>query len=221
MAIVELILPELKPDQASLEELVRDWPQFMAKLTNPNPGILHAFHGWVLTEDGRNVRDENKKVILFEWDKMESFTTFIKTSRVTDFAKSVGHLFTGPPRPQVFQTNISTKNAARALSLDIFRLQVQGLEAAASAIRIWDGIYSYLKKQHGEDVIVSYGRSQNLEDELVVGFIAWQRPESAGSQDAKLDAMWTELRSTGELSRINVSLEEMSIPPVGSTAVEP
>lgn len=65
MAVIELIFPKFKPDQASIDELERDWPIISPKLTNPNPGLLRAFRGWILTENGRNVREENRAFLLF------------------------------------------------------------------------------------------------------------------------------------------------------------
>lgn len=65
MAITELIFPKIKTDQASIDEIERDWPKISKKLTHPNPGVLCAYRGWVLTENGRNVREENREFLLF------------------------------------------------------------------------------------------------------------------------------------------------------------
>lgn len=73
MAVTELIFPKIKPNPASIEELERDWPIISKKLTNPNPGLLCAFRGWILTENGRNVREENREVLLFGKSGADSF----------------------------------------------------------------------------------------------------------------------------------------------------
>lgn len=65
MAITELIFPNVKADQATLETLEKDWPTLSKGLTRPNSGILHAFRGWVLTEDGKNVREAHHEFLLF------------------------------------------------------------------------------------------------------------------------------------------------------------
>jgi hypothetical protein len=65
MAVIELIFPKFKPDQGIIDEMERDWPIIFKKLTNPNPGILSTFRGWILTENGRNVREENRAFLLF------------------------------------------------------------------------------------------------------------------------------------------------------------
>jgi hypothetical protein len=65
MAITELIFPSLKTDPASLEVLKRDWPSLSKGLTDPNPGLLHASRGWILTEDELDVREANREFLLF------------------------------------------------------------------------------------------------------------------------------------------------------------
>jgi hypothetical protein len=65
MAIVELIFPLVKKDPAILEELEKDWPTLSRGLTHPNPGILRAFRGWVVTENGEDVRDAYREFLLF------------------------------------------------------------------------------------------------------------------------------------------------------------
>jgi hypothetical protein len=65
MAVIELIFPSIKTDLASLEEIERDWPVISKRLINPNPGLLHAYRGWILTEDGQDVREAYKEFLLF------------------------------------------------------------------------------------------------------------------------------------------------------------
>ena len=112
-----------------------------------------------------------------EWDKVESFTSFITTSQFAEFAASIGHLFTGPPRPQLFRTDTSPKDAASVGKMEILRLTVQNSEATALALQIWEDISVYLKTCYQEGVTVSYGKSQNLADEIVVGLIGWHALE--------------------------------------------
>lgn len=65
MAITELIFPSIKTDPASLQVLERDWPTLSKRLIDPNPGLLHAFRGWILTEDGLDVREAYREFLLF------------------------------------------------------------------------------------------------------------------------------------------------------------
>ena len=65
MAITEFVFPKIKTDQASLDEIEREWPIVSKKLTTPNPGALCAFRGWVLTENGHDVREAHREFLLF------------------------------------------------------------------------------------------------------------------------------------------------------------
>jgi hypothetical protein len=86
MAITELIFPQIKTDQASIDEIERDWPEISKRLTHPNPGVLCAYRGWVLTENGRNVREENREVLLFGEFHGPSMSIFPYRSNLIYFA---------------------------------------------------------------------------------------------------------------------------------------
>lgn len=65
MAITELIFPSLKNDKASIKEVEHDWPIFSKQLIDPNPGLYHAFRGWVVSEGAKDVRNDHKEFLLF------------------------------------------------------------------------------------------------------------------------------------------------------------
>ena len=65
MAITELIFPTIKTDPKSVEEIERNWPAFSKLLLDPNPGLFHAFRGWVVSEEDKDVRKDFKEFLLF------------------------------------------------------------------------------------------------------------------------------------------------------------
>lgn len=65
MAITEFLFPALKNDKASIETVTRIAPMFRKRLTNPNPGFLSGFRGFVATENGKDVRGDFQEVIIF------------------------------------------------------------------------------------------------------------------------------------------------------------
>lgn len=198
MAITELIFPKVKPDKASLDELERDWPTISKRLTHPNPGLLSAYRGWVLTENGRNVREEHREFLLFgelhrnmsptlirnlirpghaEWEKAEHFHAFIVSEQFKNFAASIRHLVTGPPTLQLFDTNLSPQDAASSSSIEIFRVTVPNAKNAETVLQTWKHISQKAKERYGDKVSVTYGKSQNLEQEVVAGIIGWSELE--------------------------------------------
>lgn len=68
MAITELIFPALKPTKEVIDEVEEKWPTLSNALVNPNPGLLSAFRGWVISENGKDVRDQYREVLLFGKD---------------------------------------------------------------------------------------------------------------------------------------------------------
>lgn len=198
MAITELIFPALKTDRASIEEVERDWPVLGKGLTHPNPGLLNAFRGWIVEEDGKDTRDSGKEFLLFgeflreeslpgffadavlvcvEWDKMDSFHAFVGSEQFAAFASSIKHLVTGPPKLQVFETNLGPRDAASAHVVEVIRVSVANAEDASASLQVWGQISRHLTEKHGKGVSVTYGKSSNLEKDVVVGIIGWQNTE--------------------------------------------
>jgi hypothetical protein len=198
MAITELIFPKIKTDQASIDEIERDWPEISKRLTHPNPGVLCAYRGWVLTENGRNVREENREFLLFgefhrpiclflfadlmwficiEWNRVESFHAFVVSEQFANFAASIRHLVNGPPTLQLFETNFGPADPASASSVEIYRVSVPNAENAEAALKTWEEISHKAQETYGDKVAIAYGKSQNLEEEVIAGIIGWSRPE--------------------------------------------
>ncbi|OOQ90589.1 hypothetical protein PEBR_03767 [Penicillium brasilianum] len=216
MAVIELIFPKFKPDQGTIDEMERDWPIIFEKLTNPNPGVLCVFRGWILTENGRNVREENRGFLLFEWNKVESFHSFVASDQFAGFAALIRHLVTGPSTLQLCETNLSPKDAASASSIEVIRVTVPSAENAKAALEIWEKISLKAKARFGDKVGITYGKSQNLDEEVIAGIIGWSRPEDCvqATEAGVLADFFQSLRELGDLSHITVELGAMELPPV-------
>lgn len=107
---------------------------------------------------------------------MESFQAFVVSDQFKAFAGSIRHLVYGPPTLQIFETNLSPKDAASASSIEIFRMTVSNAETGEAALQIWETVSQKAKETYGEKVSVTYGKSQNLDDEVVVGIMGWKDP---------------------------------------------
>ncbi|KAJ5896427.1 uncharacterized protein N7473_005826 [Penicillium subrubescens] len=214
MAITELIFPKIKNDQASIDEIERDWPEISRRLTHPNPGVLCAYRGWVLTENGRNVGEEHREFLLFEWNRVESFHAFVVSEQFVNFAASIRHLVNGPPTLQVFETNFGPGDAASASSVEIYRVSVPNAENAEAALKTWEEISRKAQETYGDKVAITYGKSQNLEEEVIAGIIGWSRPEDCvpATGGAVLADSFESLKTLGGLSHITVGIDTMELP---------
>ncbi|KAJ5998538.1 hypothetical protein N7451_006348 [Penicillium sp. IBT 35674x] len=213
MAFTELIFPCVKPDPATLEVLERDWPKLSKGLTDPNPGLLCAFRGWVLTEDGLDVREDYKEFLLFEWNSADSFKAFVGSEQYAAFAASIRHLLTGPPTLQLFETKLSPKDAASASMVEIVRVTVSSSENVEEGLQVWEKASRYLASNGEGTTSVTYGKSKNLDKDVVVCIIGWQ--SSKEQQDMSQDKIWSEtlesLKSLGTLSQIIVDVDVMDL----------
>ncbi|KAJ5538649.1 hypothetical protein N7494_008128 [Penicillium frequentans] len=213
MAFTELVFPCVKPDPATLEALERDWPKLSKGLTDPNPGLLSAFRGWVLTEDGLDVREDYKEFLLLEWNSADSFNAFVGSQQYAAFAGSIKHLLTGPPTLQFFETKLSPKDAASASVVEILRVTVPNSENVEEALQVWEKASRHLANNGQGTASVTYGKSRNLDKDVVVGIIGWKTSEE--QQYMSQDKIWSEtlesLKSLGKLSQIIVDIDVMDL----------
>ncbi|KAJ6098347.1 hypothetical protein N7499_002721 [Penicillium canescens] len=213
MAITELIFPSVKTDSASLKELERDWPRLSKGLIDPNPGLLCAFRGWILTEDGLDVREAYREFLLFEWDSADSFHAFIGSRQFAAFASSIRHLVTGPPTLQLFETNFSPRDAASAPVVEIIRVMVSSSENSEESLQVWENISRHLAGNGEGTTSVTYGKSSNLGKEVIMGIIGWQSLKEYHDMSRK--EIWSEtldsLKSLGKVSQITVGIEAMDL----------
>ncbi|KAF3388650.1 hypothetical protein F1880_003406 [Penicillium rolfsii] len=214
MAVTELIFPKIKTDQASVDEIEQDWPEISKRLTHPNPGLLCAYRGWVLTENGRNVREENREFLLFEWNRVESFNAFIVSEQFANFAASIRHLVNGPPTLQLFETNYSPRDVATASTIEIYRVTIPNTENVEAALKTWEKISRKAREAYGDRVAITFGKSQNLEEEVIAGIIGWSRSEDciAATEEEVLADSFEPLKTLGELLHITVGIDIMELP---------
>ncbi|KAJ5909553.1 hypothetical protein N7504_004196 [Penicillium tannophilum] len=213
MAFTELVFPCVKPDPATIEALERDWPKLSKGLTDPNPGLLCAFRGWVLTEDGLDVRKDYKEFLLLEWNAADSFNAFVGSEQYAAFAGSIKHLLTGPPTLQFFETKLSPKDAASASIVELIRVTLPNSENVEEGLQVWEKASRHLASNGEGTASVTYGKSKNLDKDVVVGIIGWR--SSKEQQDMSQDKIWSEtlesLKSLGKVSQIIVDIDVMDL----------
>ncbi|KAJ5671179.1 hypothetical protein N7507_000306, partial [Penicillium longicatenatum] len=212
MAITELIFPCVKPDPATLEALERDWPKLSKGLTVPNPGIIDAFRGWIVTEDGLDVRNAYREILLFEWNSVDSFRAFVGSEQYAAFAGSIKHLLTGPPTLQLFETKFSPGEAASASLVEIIRVGVSNSENVEETLRVWEKATRHLNL-NGDGTTFTYGKSLNLEEDVIMAVIGWQNLQE--QRDMSENKIWLEIlesfKSLGKVSQITVEIEAMDL----------
>ncbi|KAJ5156814.1 hypothetical protein N7492_009617 [Penicillium capsulatum] len=205
MAITELIFPSIKTDPKSLEEIETNWPTFSSLLIDPNPGLLHAFRGWVVSEEDKDVTKDFKEFLLFEWKEEAAFHSFVTGQQFATFASTVRHLLNGPPTLQLFDTNVSPKDIGLAPVMEVIRVPIQSPEAAGTAVKVWKTI-SQVVMEEGSKNHVLHGTSTNLENSLFVGIVGWASPEESFQSGLNM------LSTLGDASRVAVEVSALDLP---------
>ncbi|KAE8387940.1 hypothetical protein BDV23DRAFT_160022 [Aspergillus alliaceus] len=209
MAVIELIFPRFKTDPASLEEIERDWPVISKILLDPNPGLLHAYRGWILTEDGQDVREAYKEFLLFEWNKADSFHAFLGSEQFAAFAGSIRHLVTGPSTLQLFETNCSPREMASAPVVEIIRVGIFNSENIEASLQTWGKISHSLSGKAS----VTYGKCLNLERDIVMGIIGWPslKDRSELSREGDFMEALDSFKLLGKVSHITVDIDPIEL----------
>lgn len=88
----------------------------------------------------------------------------------------IRHLVTGPPSLQIYDTNVSPKDAGLSPVVEIIRAPVSDAESVQAAERVWEGLSRFLAAQPSK-CSVTYGKSLNLESSLFVGIVGWASHE--------------------------------------------
>ncbi|KAK9427289.1 hypothetical protein V1505DRAFT_380646 [Lipomyces doorenjongii] len=212
MAITEVIFPPLKTDQATIDEVNRNWPMVAKKLTDPNPGLLAAFRGWVLYENEQDVRQDHREIVILEWCDESSFQAFFGSDQFAAFGNMIKHLLTGPPKMELYETSASPKEAAASRVVEIIRLTVQGAESIGVVAQAWDKI----SELYGKRINMTYGTSLNLETSLFVAILGWASSEerSAISKETAFLDGFNSLKSLAEASQLIVDVAAVDLPSV-------
>jgi len=64
MAITEIIIPQLKKDAKSRHDFKEIWPT-ISQTFESLPAILNGYYGWIVNENGTDVKDDFKLILLF------------------------------------------------------------------------------------------------------------------------------------------------------------
>ncbi|KAI8953314.1 hypothetical protein F4801DRAFT_128475 [Xylaria longipes] len=101
MTILEIALPNLKRDPVLIEEAARTLaPPLVVKLRAA--GVLNALRGFFATENGRDIGDEYREILLLEWPTTQHFKDFVASPGYLDFSSKLKEYAAGPAELKVF-----------------------------------------------------------------------------------------------------------------------
>ncbi|KAJ8107292.1 hypothetical protein ONZ43_g6779 [Nemania bipapillata] len=104
MAVLEIALPKLKKDAAKIAEAEETiLPSFRVKLQEA--GVLNGLRGFFVTENGQDIRQDFREVLLLEWPHIQKFKDFIVSPAYLGFAGQVKDIAYGPPELKLFDVS--------------------------------------------------------------------------------------------------------------------
>ncbi|KAI1178883.1 hypothetical protein F4777DRAFT_39548 [Nemania sp. FL0916] len=102
MPILELVAPRFKDDPAVIAEAQAVLlPNFRVKLEEV--GVRNGMGGFFETENGRDIRAENRKLVVLEYASVEMFQTLFTSDEFREFAIALSTKYCGsPPAPKLY-----------------------------------------------------------------------------------------------------------------------
>jgi hypothetical protein len=97
---------------------------------------------------------------------------------------------------QLFETKFSPRDAASAPLVEIIRVKVSNSENVEQSLQVWEKASHYLAGNGESTTSITYGKSSNLETDVIMGIIGWQNEKVRFRIQASIRDMLTINRNT-------------------------
>ncbi|KAF7861655.1 uncharacterized protein EAF02_010609 [Botrytis sinoallii] len=133
------------------------------------PGFVLGAAGHKLIENNVAVAEPSFNPILgIEWEDSKYFDDFVKSEQFPTFIAKIKPHITAPPRPEVYETDLSPKDIFASPIIEVFRINIhEDSEKGNAAKTAWEAFAKALKDTH-----ILSGVSVNLPERLFLGLIA-------------------------------------------------
>jgi hypothetical protein len=111
----------------------------------------------------------------------------------------------GPATLQLFDTNVGPRDAASSPIVEIIRTSISNSENVDASLKTWEKLSGHLARKDGYQASVAYGKSLNLENDVVAGIIGWQGSKVGPISCCVWKAMLTLARSILKVPKERIS----------------
>ncbi|KAI8627009.1 hypothetical protein F5Y19DRAFT_477901 [Xylariaceae sp. FL1651] len=179
MAVLEIVQPQLKRDAEVIKDIEANVVPIMQKLLTDG-GVLNGLRGWFVTEDGRDVRNEFREILVLEWPAAQYFTDFVASPGFQGLMgtfREKGYA-TGPPSLKLFDAGDLSVVFGSHTVLEYLAIKPQDAsDANVQGVR--QKLESSLQKLGSPRAVVGSSTNLDAKEIAVVGVYA---------SDAELDA---------------------------------
>ncbi|KAI3327202.1 hypothetical protein HD806DRAFT_386263 [Xylariaceae sp. AK1471] len=213
MAVFEIVLPQLKKDAALIKELEKTVvPVFQKKLHEA--GALFGLRGFFVTENGRDVRDEFREILVLEWPTAQHFKTFISSP---GFHKFIGELqekkaATGPPELKLFDYDSSSDEVSSIYKSPYTVLEYLVIKPTnASEASVHDLLQKLRSGFGSPSAAAVIGSSSNLDTQeiAVVGLYASDADLDAAKASTTRQQLLAEIASAADVKSLVAHVEKV------------
>ncbi|KAI0522128.1 hypothetical protein F5B22DRAFT_643151 [Xylaria bambusicola] len=102
MPFLEIAQPKLKKDSTLVKHVEEHLaPQLSAKLQHS--GVLNGTRGFLVTENGRDVRDEYRDIVFLEWPSRQHLRDFAASPELAEHKEKMKPYIDGPTNVKLFE----------------------------------------------------------------------------------------------------------------------
>ncbi|MCJ1443523.1 MAG: hypothetical protein MMC23_004021 [Stictis urceolatum] len=208
MTALQIAFPHVKKSQANVDDIERQWRPVFSILITPNPGLLRLFRGWIVSENGKDVKQDFKEIIFFEWNDMQTALRCLQLEQFKKFVATIEDWIDAPATVQYHKMSAGVEEFGKAGVPEVVQVVVRNEDDVVKADSAWAQIAGAVGGAAAEPV---YGKSINLEEDVFTGLLGWSSFEARSGivDEPTFKDGLADLKSIGDVTQMIAQLEEM------------
>ncbi|KAI1138549.1 hypothetical protein F5Y05DRAFT_43299 [Hypoxylon sp. FL0543] len=204
MAFVEIVFPQFKKGPEIAKQAVEKLP--IAFKAFKDGGALKGLHGFIHSEDGKDVSSDCRQVIVLEWPYESAFGDFVKSPGYGTVGAALKPFATGPAELNLFETNDGSHVLGAGPVLEVLLGRFRNTTSDEDVKAVLSKIQSTVGKTNGPPAI--YGSTLNLPEKkigIIRGFTSKAELEGAKSTSSRQEI----LAEIGKLAEVTQLVAEV------------
>ncbi|KAI1390701.1 uncharacterized protein F4822DRAFT_161585 [Hypoxylon trugodes] len=209
MAVVEIVLPQIKKDPESAKGAVGVYP--FAFNAFKNGGVIRGLQGRIVSEDGKDTSSDSRGLLVLEWPEVSTFQSFIQSPAFAEFAGAMKPFSSGPPDLSVFETNPASHLFGTHPVLEVLVIRPKNPSNESEVQTILKKIQSNSTKSSDTNAV--YGSTVNLPEKRVgVLRIFANKEELADPKNASLrQDIKSEIGSLADITQLVAEVKSIPL----------
>ncbi|KAH9986839.1 hypothetical protein F4779DRAFT_291716 [Xylariaceae sp. FL0662B] len=209
MAIIEVVLPQLKNDPDSIKAFPDTLPVVAKAFKDAN--VLRALRGSLITENGKDVSTDHRVVLVLEWPKASAFHAFLESSAFVNMQAVLKPLAKGPSQLNLLETNDGSQLFGTRPVLEILKVQPKNASTDEDVQIILDKVRSSFQKGNESEVV--YGSTLNLPQKAIAALRVFEDEAALNAAEnvSPRQEFLKEIASLAEVTHLVANVEKFPL----------